>query len=388
MSKAAGQSPLLPDRHRAIWRTGKGVAVRWVPTPRPGPGGIVIAPLVAGLCGTDIQMLRGERADPAAVIGHEGLARIAALGSGVPPGLRVGDKVMINPTHPNDPDFLLGHTIGGLFQEYVAIPASAVAGGLVMAMPAPLPLRLVPLVEPLASTLYAFEALNQLQPPKSFLIYGDGIVGHLAVWEARRRFGAATRVILVHGGRDGLTASRTTGIAADLDLLFDELPQADGIFADGNAPAAVLLATPRRATLACLSHALSVIAPHGVIDMLGGLPADAALPDLPGLDLARLRAANCCNRPIPPLRTMIETLQGKAVTLCGHRGVSNDQMAAAAAALVRDGASCAGLVTRLVPLDAAAAVMARLQAGGGRTLDGQRFLKLAVSVAGDGLPVP
>ncbi|WP_245545990.1 alcohol dehydrogenase catalytic domain-containing protein [Nocardia higoensis] len=106
--------------HLAIVRDGSWSSVRRRPTPRPGRGEIVVAPEKVSLCGTDIQIVRGDRDDPSPIVGHEGAARVVAVGAGVElltPGLRV----VINPTHPGDPSFLLGHDVDGLFQQRVLI---------------------------------------------------------------------------------------------------------------------------------------------------------------------------------------------------------------------------------------------------------------------------
>ena len=99
--------------HRAIVRADGKLSVALRPTVAPGPGELSVATLYAGLCGTDIQMLRGLRADPAPVIGHEGIARVVAAGTGVPDDLAPGTLVAVNPTHPTDPGFLVGHTDPG-----------------------------------------------------------------------------------------------------------------------------------------------------------------------------------------------------------------------------------------------------------------------------------
>lgn len=76
----------------------------------PGPGEVVVRPRTAGVCGTDLQMLRGLRGDPAMIIGHEADGVIEAIGTGVC-DLSIGDEVLFNPTCPLDQSIILGHNI-------------------------------------------------------------------------------------------------------------------------------------------------------------------------------------------------------------------------------------------------------------------------------------
>ncbi len=61
------------------------------PTNRsPGRGRVKIRVRAAGLCGTDLHILKGEyRSDPSVVLGHEVAGEIAEVGAGVS-GLEVG----------------------------------------------------------------------------------------------------------------------------------------------------------------------------------------------------------------------------------------------------------------------------------------------------------
>ncbi|POM23643.1 L-threonine 3-dehydrogenase [Actinomadura rubteroloni] len=218
--------------HRAIVRSGGGVSVVPRPTPSPGPGELSVATLYAGLCGTDLQMLRGLRDDPAPVIGHEGVGRVAAVGPGVPDALAPGTLVTVNPTHPHDPGFLLGHNVDGLFQERTLLPASAVAGGMVLPLPASTDVTLAPLLEPLAVARYALEELRAFAP-RTLLVVGDGVVGHLAVRAARPVLGADVRVVLVHRTESGRVFSLRSPHPADALLVGAERAPLPGPVARG-----------------------------------------------------------------------------------------------------------------------------------------------------------
>ncbi|MEE1756453.1 alcohol dehydrogenase catalytic domain-containing protein [Streptomyces sp. SP18CS02] len=361
--------------HRALVREPGGVRTRLRPTPVPGPGELLVATGVAGLCGTDLQMLRGLRDDPAPVIGHEGIARVVAAGAGA--GLRPGTEVVVNPTHRTDPSFLLGHNVDGLLQERTLIPATAVSGGLVV------PLARIPdpvlgaLLEPLAAVRYALALLATGQP-RTLVVYGDGTVGRLAVRAARRWLGSHVRTVLVHHTRDGLEwSARHRAHGADV-LLGGE---GDKRMPLGEGPVAALIATPRDGTPAALDAALRLGARELTVDLFGGLPPDAVSPLLPGADLARIRAANCAGHPRPYAFATATTTEGAHVRLTGHRGVGNEHLRDAAAELCRAPETYRELVTHVVGLDEAARIMNQLAGSRERTVDGRRLIKLAVRVA-------
>jgi len=72
---------------KAVVKTAPGaghVELRDVPEPMPGPGQVRIAVAAAGICGTDIHILRDEfPSRPPVTLGHEFSGRIDRLGPGV-----------------------------------------------------------------------------------------------------------------------------------------------------------------------------------------------------------------------------------------------------------------------------------------------------------------
>ncbi|MFI9175637.1 alcohol dehydrogenase catalytic domain-containing protein [Streptomyces lincolnensis] len=373
--------------HRAIVRDGRRIRVELRPTPRPVAGEVLLAPQTAGLCGTDLQMLRGLRGDPAPVIGHEGSALVVAAGPDADPALAPGTRVVVNPTHPDDPSFLLGHHVDGLLQERTLIPQSAVRAGLVTPLPQSLaPGDLAALLEPLATVRYAFSVLERMGVG-TLVVFGDGTVGHLAVRAAGRLLGPGVRTVHVHRTDAGRAWSEHRENRADVLLTAAEGGEALRA-AVGDAPAAVLLATPRDATLRCLETAVRAVPGDLVVDLLGGLPADATSPLLPGVELAAVRAANCGGRPAEPRIARARTDTGAPVRLFGHRGVAERHLRDAAAELAAAPERYRDLVTHVADLDEAADIMRHLAAHRDRTWRGRRLIKLAVRVASDRSAVP
>ncbi len=65
------------------------------PDPEAGPGDALIKVRASGLCGTDLHRYRAQ--EPTDYItGHEPCGVIEDLGVGAPPGLKVGDRVMVH----------------------------------------------------------------------------------------------------------------------------------------------------------------------------------------------------------------------------------------------------------------------------------------------------
>ncbi|MET9953315.1 alcohol dehydrogenase catalytic domain-containing protein [Streptomyces sp. NPDC006339] len=387
--------------HRAIVREAGVSRIVRRETPVPGPGEVLLAPEAVSLCGTDIQMLRGLRDDPSPVLGHEGACRVVAVGSGVT-RVRPGDRVTVNPTHPGDPSFLLGHNVDGLFQERVLIAASAVSAGLLVPIGEELGPAEATLVEPLAVVDYAWECLVP-RAGEHLVVIGAGLVGNLAAARARDLFsGTDTEdglaVTLVHtnpAGRAwsekawadrGVQHTDLTDLTDLADLPTATAPAADaaaGTDAGADRPVLVLVATHRDRTVEALELAhrrfgRAVRAVH----VIGGVAPDARSAFHPGVDLAGVRAANT-GGPRPPHRVVWSDGRGTTTAFTGNRGVTGEALAAAAAELGRQPERYGRLLTHRLGPEAGVDVMNRLVAGG-RVVDGEVVVRLVIELAAEG----
>ena len=83
---------------------GKGkIQIEELPKPEPGPGMVLSKVIYCSICGSDVERVYGPHWDTAtegqlagtrgAILGHEHVARIEALGEGVT-GLSIGDRVV------------------------------------------------------------------------------------------------------------------------------------------------------------------------------------------------------------------------------------------------------------------------------------------------------
>lgn len=117
------------------------VEVRQTDSPRAGAGEVLIEPLRAGVCGSDVSFYQGHRSPPAypLLLGHEMVGRVCAVGNGVT-RLAVGQRVVVEPNYPcGNCAFCragrgnicpnkrsLGVTIAGCFAEQFVAPAEFV----------------------------------------------------------------------------------------------------------------------------------------------------------------------------------------------------------------------------------------------------------------------
>lgn len=356
----------MTDTHRALVRRAPDSAGRTlvdvvqVPTPGLADGDLLLAPVAAGICGTDWQILRGDRADPARTPGHEGLARVVAGDGPFSPG----DLVTVNPTHPTDPEFLLGHNVPGMWSERTLIPATAVTAGLVLrvATPRSATTRIAALAEPLASTMYGLEIARSVARPRSLVVWGDGIVGRLATELWSRALPGLTV----------LQVSRAGSRAPDLPARLRALP----------GPVAAVLATPRSGTAAALTFLDDHVDTDLLVDVHGGI-REGPIALRPGpIDVATVRAANCGGEPRVPVRTSLPRPTGAPIHVYGHRGVSNTHLVAAIDHLAAAPTDFATVLTHRVDLDGAARLINDVLTRGIRTHDGRRVLKAAISFAG------
>ncbi|WP_128428350.1 alcohol dehydrogenase catalytic domain-containing protein [Streptomyces cyaneus] len=343
------------------------VEVTEVPTPRLEPGDVLLAPVTVGICGTDWQILRGLRDDPSRVLGHEGVARVVEPGDS---GLPTGSLVTVNPTHPGDPSFLLGHNLPGLWAERTRIPATAVRGSLVLPVPegADRP-GVAALAEPLASVLYGLEIALGTTRPASLAVWGDGIVGRLAQ-DAWRRELPGLRTLLVGHGTDAVDPHDP-----GLPDLLAELP----------APVGVVIATPRTGTRQALTAVDRHVRGTLLVDVHAGLPPGPVALSAGELDVAALRADNCGGEPRPPRVHPFDRPSGPLL-LYGHRGVSGAHLRQAVELLLTRQEEPPGdaVLTHEVDLPGAADLVNSVLSSAGRVADGRRVLKTAIRIGGGG----
>ena len=84
----------------ALLQAIKKISIGDTTAPTASPGEVLIRPIYAGICGSDVSLFLGHRtvASFPHILGHEIVGRVEALGAGVT-RLKVGDRVVVEPNY-------------------------------------------------------------------------------------------------------------------------------------------------------------------------------------------------------------------------------------------------------------------------------------------------
>ena len=248
-----------------------------VPPPQPAAGGVVLRVLAAGVCRTDVSLLRngGRGLELPVTLGHEIVGEVIEHGPGVNAPTRGtlvavyellgcgscaacahGDDNLCRDVVPG----AIGITADGGMADQVVVPArNLVVLGRVD------PVAAAPLTDAGLTALHAVEhGRRALEPGSSALVVGVGGLGHLAVQFLRAT--SETRILAVDVDR------------ARLDFAAD-IGADDGVVAGANAASEVVAANGGRGIDAVfdfvgsqesLDLAASVVRRGGAIVVTGG----------------------------------------------------------------------------------------------------------------------
>ncbi|OJJ48029.1 hypothetical protein ASPZODRAFT_95177 [Penicilliopsis zonata CBS 506.65] len=215
--------------------------------PKPvieAPGDALVQMLYSTICGTDLHILRGDvpTVDRGRVLGHEGVGRIVAVGSAVPPTLCPGDIVLLACitacracaachrgmcSHCTGGGWQLGNLIDGTQAEYVRVPHAA---GSLYPLPESLdPQAAVALSDALPTGMECGTLNARIAPGCSVAIVGAGPVGLAALLTARLSTPARIVVFdldearLAHARRLGADETLSPLDAGAVDQLLDKM---------------------------------------------------------------------------------------------------------------------------------------------------------------------
>jgi L-iditol 2-dehydrogenase len=237
------------------------------PEPNAGAGELVVELAACGVCGTDLEKLRGHyRAS--AVIGHEPVGVVRSVGSAVD-GLAPGTRVYVHHHVPcyacavcrrGDltfcPEYSKSNIDPGGFAERFRVPATHVRRGAVLTLSDRVSWDEGALIEPAACALTALRAIS-LPPQARLFVLGLGPVGLLyarvaramgASWVGGADPAALRRAAAELGGADRVVDARDADAVRRAALDATEDLGVDVAVAATGAPAAIALAAelPRR----------------------------------------------------------------------------------------------------------------------------------------------
>jgi L-iditol 2-dehydrogenase len=252
----------------AVYR-GKGtITVESVPTPRPGPGEILVRVEACGICHTDLKKVEHGLLPPPRIFGHETAGIVAEVGEGVE-AFRPGDAVAVFHHIPCQQCFYCRRKLyaqcatykrvgvtagfepaGGGFSEYVRVMDWIVRRGVVR-VPDGVPLDRACLIEPLNTCLKAVELLR-LEPGELVAVLGQGPIGLMFTMLARRAGAVVVATDRIGRRRD---LSARVGAAAAWDPGDIDLAQQTAAMSEGRGADAVIVAASApgitAAALAC-----------------------------------------------------------------------------------------------------------------------------------------
>jgi propanol-preferring alcohol dehydrogenase len=167
-----------------------------LPTPRPGPGRVLVRVLACAVCRTDLHVADGELPHPKLPLipGHEIVGEVVSLGEGVDrfaPGRRVGIPWLGHTCgvcrycrdgaeNLCDAPGLTGYTLDGGYAEYAVADAA-------YCFPVPDGYDAVSAAPLLCAGLIGYRSLVMAGPAERLGIYGFGAAAHIVAQVARHQ---------------------------------------------------------------------------------------------------------------------------------------------------------------------------------------------------------
>ena len=178
----------------AMYYNNRDVRLEEIPTPRTGPGELLVKVWASGICGSDVMEWYRMKKAPR-VLGHEIAGEIVEVGEGVD-HYKMGDRIFVSHHVPcNTCQYCLNgfHTLcdtlrktnfdPGGFAEYIRVPRINVDRG-VFLLSDEISFEDGVFIEPLAC-VFRGERLARFRPGQSVFVIGSGISGVLHIALAR-----------------------------------------------------------------------------------------------------------------------------------------------------------------------------------------------------------
>jgi len=259
-----------------------GVAIADVPAPVAGPGEIVVSMRACGLCGSDLEKIRGTYTAAPPVIGHEAVGVVADVGEGVE-GIRNGARVFPHHHVPcgrcttcrgGSPTMCAQYRATNLepggFAESFRVPRWNVDRGGVLRLPPSVDFERASFIEPLACAIRAVDRARTT--PKSALVLGAGPMGLLALQLLRLR---GTRALFA-SEVSPLRAEKARDLGAGIvwDPTNEDVPALAKKETSGLGVDAAVVAT---GNVRAIAQAVRAVRAGGIVVLLGVPEAGARL---------------------------------------------------------------------------------------------------------------
>jgi 2-desacetyl-2-hydroxyethyl bacteriochlorophyllide A dehydrogenase len=220
---------------RALWLENQTLSIRGdVPMPKPGKSEALVRVRLAGVCGTDLELVRGYLPF-AGISGHEFVGEVVEARNPALSGRRVvGDINVVcgsceacragRPTHCENREVLGIRGRNGAFAEYLALPEANLHP-----VPDNVPDEAAVFAEPLAAALEMREQVA-VRPSERVLVVGAGRLGQL-IAQTLALTGCELEVVARHPHQQRLLADRGIGILPEAAVparSFDLVVEATG----------------------------------------------------------------------------------------------------------------------------------------------------------------
>lgn len=208
---------------------------------KPGCGEVVVQVKTVGICGTDMHIFRGERADVALprIMGHELSGVVTAVGCHVD-NVKVGDRVIFDPVMACGQCPVckkgranvcasvkcFGVQMDGGFQDYITVPAAQV-----YIIPDKISFDEAALAEPFSIAANILTRAG-VEAGENVVIIGSGTIG-LCIVQAAKGLGARVLVSDVVDGK--LATAKSFGADAVVNSKNEKLEDAVAAFAPAGA---------------------------------------------------------------------------------------------------------------------------------------------------------
>lgn len=313
-------------RAMVLERFGEPLQLREVAVPEPAPGAVLVKVAACGLCGSDLEIAAGKLKGPQVplIMGHEPAGTVAALGPGVT-NVSVGDHVVValyvtcgqcdycRTNRDNLCTDLVGRPgfeLDGAFAEYLTVPARNL-----FPISAEVPLEQVAaLSDGVATSWHVVRRQVAVAPGQTVVVLGVGGLGIHATQVAGL---SGARVIAVDVAAEKLALAQRLGAAVGLNPRQVDVPGAVLELTGGMGADAVIdfVASPDTVRLG-----LQLLRRGGVLALVGLAPGRPAVVDTVDVVLSEKRIVGSRTSSKQDLVEAIRLVeQGRITPIIGRR---------------------------------------------------------------------
>lgn len=260
--------------------------VEEIPTPKAGPGQVLLRVHACGICGTDVHIYEGDegaaKSPAGTVLGHEFAGEVVAAGEGVT-RVKAGDRVCADPNklcgkcgycqsglgHFCEDMIGIGTTSNGGFAEYCVVPEEQA-----YRIGDTLSFEEAAMAEPVACCLHGID-MCEIQPGDTVAVFGMGMIGLLMIQLAR--ISGAAKVIAI----EPVEAKRRQALLLGADIVIDPIREnVNEVLADGGI-------TRINTVIECvgridsMKQAIEIAGKKSVVMLFGLTKPEAELPIKP-----------------------------------------------------------------------------------------------------------